>query len=498
MASRKVDINIKTTADTSGATKASTAMSGLQKSAGQAETGAKAAGKGVASVGTIASQAGFQVQDFAVQVAGGTSALTAMAQQAPQFLGVFGPGGAIAGALIAVGAIAAKVFLGMGEDAATAAEKAAKLADQFDESTERAKKLQDEKIDFGLQQMADAAAQAEALIGVLNRVKTAQEAANLTAAQNAETLRKAETEIARLLGKRIDESKEILDAANAESEARRIAAQNAINEKQRELEVATQRKANTQASLEGSLQRREASKQEKADLEAQLNQLRAYRAELQAVAEQTQTLTTTGIMAPPTAVTVKTPAAMQAQARLEDPGAVKRIERLEELIANVTEKLKPGGALDAAVSQSTNAVELASKDVEAIQGTIEAQIPEIQQSFQTQEIVGQIEAIKEVATQAATEVQAIIDQVKPQNEKEKAALESLKTDVSDRKITADESARVAQALGTLDGNIRKTMGDQLTNVNKLIQTVSGMERKLQQQQTLIDNLQRNTNRGSGR
>lgn len=49
-------------------------------------------------------QAGYQVQDFAVQVAGGTSALKAFGQQAPQLLGIFGPAGAIIGAIVAVGA----------------------------------------------------------------------------------------------------------------------------------------------------------------------------------------------------------------------------------------------------------------------------------------------------------------------------------------------------------------------------------------------------------
>lgn len=55
-------------------------------------------------------QAGFQIQDFAVQVASGQSALTAFAQQAPQFLGVLGTGGIIAGAAIAIGAVAIRLL----------------------------------------------------------------------------------------------------------------------------------------------------------------------------------------------------------------------------------------------------------------------------------------------------------------------------------------------------------------------------------------------------
>lgn len=64
----------------------------------------------------VIGSAGFQLQDFAVQVQGGTSALTALSQQGSQFLGVFGPAGAIAGAVLSVGILAAQ-FFGMGETA---------------------------------------------------------------------------------------------------------------------------------------------------------------------------------------------------------------------------------------------------------------------------------------------------------------------------------------------------------------------------------------------
>ena len=48
-------------------------------------------------------QVGYQVQDFAVQVQGGTSALVAIGQQGSQLLGIFGPAGAIAGMILAIG-----------------------------------------------------------------------------------------------------------------------------------------------------------------------------------------------------------------------------------------------------------------------------------------------------------------------------------------------------------------------------------------------------------
>lgn len=56
--------------------------------------------------------AGYQLQDFAVQVQGGTSAMTALSQQGSQFLGAFGPAGAVAGAILTIGILAAKLMEG--------------------------------------------------------------------------------------------------------------------------------------------------------------------------------------------------------------------------------------------------------------------------------------------------------------------------------------------------------------------------------------------------
>ena len=82
-------------------------------------TGAKA-GMAFKGVGQAVGQAGYQMQDFAVQVAGGQSALTAFAQQGSQLLGIFGPTGIIAGAVLAVGVLAIKMLnLGDNTEAAT-------------------------------------------------------------------------------------------------------------------------------------------------------------------------------------------------------------------------------------------------------------------------------------------------------------------------------------------------------------------------------------------
>jgi len=78
-------------------------------------------------------QTGYQVGDFAVQVANGTSAMQAFGQQAPQLLQIFGPIGAIVGAAVSVFAAVAVVFEKTGEAAKKTTPKVKTLNDAISE-----------------------------------------------------------------------------------------------------------------------------------------------------------------------------------------------------------------------------------------------------------------------------------------------------------------------------------------------------------------------------
>lgn len=78
-------------------------------------------------------QAGYQVQDFIVQVQGGQNALVAFSQQGSQLAGAFGPGGAVVGAIIARGSVLAGVLitsLNGGKNAMDALKDAAEAMDK--------------------------------------------------------------------------------------------------------------------------------------------------------------------------------------------------------------------------------------------------------------------------------------------------------------------------------------------------------------------------------
>lgn len=99
---------------TDGADTAAKQLDDFAKSAGNADKAADNMGKTTAaqspklkSFGTGAQQIGYQVQDMVVQIQGGTSAFVAIGQQGSQLAGAFGPGGALIGAVIALGAAVA-------------------------------------------------------------------------------------------------------------------------------------------------------------------------------------------------------------------------------------------------------------------------------------------------------------------------------------------------------------------------------------------------------
>jgi hypothetical protein len=81
----------------------------------------------------VLGQAGFQVQDFATQVAMGGNALQAAGVQGAQLLGMFGPTGAIAGAVLMVGTLAAQ-FLTAGSNADVAKTKGQEALDAMAKS----------------------------------------------------------------------------------------------------------------------------------------------------------------------------------------------------------------------------------------------------------------------------------------------------------------------------------------------------------------------------
>ena len=125
--SRRTAPQVRATGD--AATRASRGFDVLEQEAQQAATAmvrAGAAGQtgaaGMSRYGAQVQNAGYQVGDFFVQVASGTSATRALAQQLPQLLGGFGVAGVLIGAAVAAGGALIPMLSGVGDESEDAGE----------------------------------------------------------------------------------------------------------------------------------------------------------------------------------------------------------------------------------------------------------------------------------------------------------------------------------------------------------------------------------------
>lgn len=179
-----------------GAEAAAKQLDDFAKSAGTADTAVQkltpnvvkfdnaartAAKSGMPPFRTAAQQVGYQLQDVVVQLQSGTSAFVAIGQQGSQLAGAFGPGGAVVGAFIALGAAAAGVYSKMkdAEDGALSLEDANKrLKDVLQETSSGALTLSDDLLKLASSNIEAAKAQlAAAMAAAATQITKAGEAA---------------------------------------------------------------------------------------------------------------------------------------------------------------------------------------------------------------------------------------------------------------------------------------------------------------------------------
>jgi hypothetical protein len=125
----KVEIEAKKTAQAVTQVEAATQKAERQMDKMEA-TAMKGRGGFRAMRGSTA-QLGMQIQDMAVQAQMGTNSLIILGQQGPQIASLFGPGGAVLGAFIAIGAAIANVAFGA-KDAAKEIDALQKASDAVD------------------------------------------------------------------------------------------------------------------------------------------------------------------------------------------------------------------------------------------------------------------------------------------------------------------------------------------------------------------------------
>jgi hypothetical protein len=552
MANRKVTIDITTTANTSGAEKATNALDGFSTSSNRAtkavtstgnsadkaskeldefstssrrattevrETGNAAnsasdkldkfttssnaattatagVGKGASQAGRLVGQAGFQIQDFAVQVGGGTSALTAFAQQAPQLLGAFGPAGAIAGAVVAIGAIAAKVFMGMGEDVKSTEEKAKELATEIKNIGAAAEKAVQQNIDFGKKKIEDTTRSAVLLGTELANIAKNQRVLDKGVINSMTKLNDAEGTLQKLRGESADKLK-LQNEQLAQQEATKKAeaalakqiAQDALND-------ATNKKNIAEQELEQVRQLRQESVDK---LVLDQESLRIKKEELKAIQNLSKetaandTYSRGGI----STTNVSTPAARVASSILETGSTQKEIERLNKTISEIAISLSAEGSFATDIRKAQIDVQTANSDNRKALDDFNTKVAEIDRGSVVDSVKTASDALENRAKIFGEEVATITENVVASTPKEKAALEVIKKNLKDKEIDLSEITSTTTALSELGSKIRGGLGENTQKVVQLIQIMQDFKAQSAQLQSQIDKLQGSKNGISG-
>lgn len=472
MASKKVNIDISTKADTAGAKQAAGAMDGLAASTAKAGAATSSAAKGGIKVGQAMQAAGYQVQDFAVQVGAGTSALTAFAQNAPQFLSIFGPGGAIAGALVAVGAIAAKVFTDMGDDAVSASERAEQLADAIEKIGENAAKSVSEDIDFGREKIEQAKTAANLLAQEIRNYSESQISYNKTILDSLSKLAEAERIIRDLKGESISKVKDLAAEEKRAAEERAASVALQIQAENNKLASAEANVSIQKAAVDEAKKQKEEAQ---ADLDVQRQKIEALRnqmALLKSQAKETQSMAgATGIL--PGAI-ISTPrpgatqAAIAAQKQLEDPALKTQLSVLEGRIKSLEESLDRTGKLSEALVSESEKLKAVESEFRQTQVDVSTAISSIEATAATEDLSARAKSAEEKAKAFATEVESMISGIEPVTQQQATALETLKQNLSDNQIKVNEIAETSSALATLSPLIRQSITENKTSVMELI------------------------------
>jgi hypothetical protein len=488
MANRRVNINIVTTANTTGAQQATAAMTNLATASTAATTAATTTGKAAGRAGQLFQSAGYQVQDFAVQVGGGQSALLAFSQQAPQFLGSFGPAGAVAGAFVAIGAIATKVFLGMSNDAMSADEKAKKLAETIEEIGKAAEKAVQDRIDFGKQKIEDATTAAQQYSDELNNAAQNQLSLNQAVLDSLQEINEAERTLEGIRGNATDALAAQSQQAAADADRRDAEVQLLIAAEEQKLKAAAQA---VQIAKEELVAKEQLKASNETILKNEQAALRIAEARLKATEKLAEGGIGTSILSAiaPSALTVSPDKRREAERDLEGGQLQKDIAELKASVEKISEAASATGELTNEANEAARQLQAAESALTQAQDDVRASVEKINLGAVSEDVSQTADQLEERAKLLADEVKSITEGVKTSTQAEARALQTINKSLADGKIDLAEIDRTGSSLTELGPRIRDAIGGNTQKVSQLVTIMNEFKSQNDQLQSRIDRLQ---------
>ena len=445
-ASKNVNIKINTTADTAGAEKAAKSLQSIGTTTNVASSEVT---KGSRNMAFALGNVGNQMQDIAVQAQSGTSAITILAQQGPQLLSGFGPQGAIAGAVVALGGLILSTMIKSTEEAKKAAEDAWMAADEFATKTAEAyKKAGGQDAEAFLNkslQIAEMTRQgADAEIDLANQQRERiKSQASLISSQEALAI--SAVKYLAATGQITDAEKQISEIQKTSREAQKS---NAIAD----IEAGT---AAAQIRYKTAQTLYEDAKTAKARIEEEINTLQQQQ---QTVNRQANISRTT-------------------DAGMVSAGVKKAGYQSTKTSQFESQLAKLEGAIAALQSQSNKAPDQIQKALQNVYSSAEsfdlaqkgaaAQIQELETKFNVTEST---QALNQGLTQLSEGVKTLqgdVAKLEPINTQQKEAKAILEGTLSDGQVTAGEMLKNASALQLFQSTIKTGQEGQLTVIQEM-------------------------------
>lgn len=409
------------------------------------------AGASSRAMGARIQNTAFQVQDLGVQLAAGTSAATAFAQQLPQLLGGFGAGGAIAGAVVALGALAFKL-----STAAANTKEAEEALEKYNEQLDDliAKKADEFVTAYALALDTAAERQNDLREAEVAAISTAAEveAANRRKQQAQDDLTLATLRYLEAMDG-VDRSAEMAAVNRAQMEREAAAATEAQNNKL----------AESQKKFENIWSRINELKEATRGWKNEIDELNVKAGELQSEMSIAEKLGQPG-------------RAGDAQAEL---GRVRAL--IEEIENRVTSS-------KADIESLYNASFRAMSEIDAVRATTTANIGAINAELEAK--VGQAELELTVAQnqKLTSDLTKALEDFKATTPAQAQTAEELGAALADGVLTTAELAKLSGQLRTLGGTFQSTVDGNTQMVAKLISEVESLAAKQKAQDARIEGL----------
>ena len=404
---------------------------------------ALAENKATSRSGSKVQQAGYQVADFATQVGAGTSAVQALSQQLPQFLGAFGPWGAVIGAAVAVVGALGKALYEVAQDTKAGEEAFKRNTEMVKQFAEAYKKAGEEEVQALTDKLGNQKSKLDALQEAeIGNIKVKGEVRDINNEIKTSYLDAEEASLKYLIA-----TGQVKDAEQAllqiEREKVKIAKEEATAAANQKLEIANKQLKDAQA--------------DKAEVERQLMVLVKKANE---VAQELRAPT----------IQLKYSLSEDKYKGLKEPS--EKTQQLQATIDGINNKL---AAYETAID-STNAsfagldlaISNANTNVDQVQTTLAAEINKINTQANLTETTTKLSQATEKQTQEVTKIKEALTSFEAVTPVQAEAKAKLQAAVADGIITAEEQRQIGGSLQTLMATLRIGQTSTRENLQELI------------------------------